>query len=424
MDRKSYYALSKETLLTADMDVGMTPVDLEKQVLPEPLTLMRTVLKRARRQEFSDLSFVEPLRRLMRALESEGDLSTFGRHAARFDIQRSLRNLLRLDAAEEIDPALPARPIHRPLFITGLPRSGTTLLHDLLAQHPDVITPLSWQMMYPYPWPSRLGARLCRSWADGQLRLMSWLAPQLRELHPLSAQAPQECTDITAQVFQSLRFDTIYRVPSYQSWLKQYGHLGAYRFHRRFLQHLDAQNPGHRWVLKSPDHVFALNEIQSVYPDARIVFLHRDPVSVLASVARLTEVLRRPFVRTVDRFELGQQVCSAWVEGSNLMVDAARRSRSILHLQYIELVSDPLGTLARLCEHCSLPLDERIRRHMWQWLARLQHSQAHRRDYRLDAFGLDAHVLRHLYARYVETFRIEPEHPSDIHAFPDVLQSA
>lgn len=197
-------------------------------------------LARAGRKDFSDRSFVDPLRRLVRSYNSEADLSAFGRRAVYFDVMRALKNLIRFDRMEEARPEILSRPIRRPIFITGLPRSGTTFLHTLLAQDPGIAVPLSWQLVYPYP--SRLGALgadFRSSWVDMQFQVMLLLSPELKDLHPLSANTPQECTDITAQVFQSLRFDSTYRIPSYQDWLGHHGHHDAYRFHRRFLQHLD-----------------------------------------------------------------------------------------------------------------------------------------------------------------------------------------
>ena len=138
------------------------------------------------------------------------------------------------------------------------------------------------------------------------MRAFERLAPEFRGLHPLDATSPQECSEITAHVFRSLRFDTTYRIPTYRHWLDQASHVPAYRFHRRFLQHLQHQAPGGRWVVKCPEHLFALDAIRAVYPDARLVFVHRDPVKVLLSVAKLTEVLRRPFTRRLDRREIGR----------------------------------------------------------------------------------------------------------------------
>src|SRR5208282_5020623 len=166
-----------------------------------------------------------------------------------------------------------------------------------------------------------------------QLRAFERLAPQFHGLHPLSATSPQECSEITAHVFRSLRFDTTYKVPSYRTWLDGAEHVPAYRFHRRFLQHLQFQDvstgarPG-RWVLKCPDHVFALDAIRTVYPNARLVFVHRDPVNVLLSVAQLTEVVRAPFTRRLDPIEIGRDESARWLEGTRRMMHA----ESGLHL--------------------------------------------------------------------------------------------
>lgn len=372
--------------------------------------LTARALEAAGRRSFSDRSFEMPLERLLAALDAEADLNAFGRYAVRLDVMRSLKNLLRLDAAEEADPKVRQQCIERPVFITGLPRSGTTFLHALLVQNPAAAAPLSWQLAYPCaPRGRSLGAGLCRAWIEAQFRLFRALAPELQDLHPIAAGAPQECTDITAQVFQSLRFDTMYRVPSYQSWLQKHGHLSAYIFHRRFLRHLGAQAPGRRWILKSPDHVFALSEIRTVYPDAQFVFVHRDPVSVLASVAKLTEVLRRPFARTIDRREIGRQVRASWIEGANRMIAAAASSKAILHLHYKQLVAAPIETAEALFRHCGLCVSAEAKERMSAWARRAPDGRKRRSPYDLATFGLDAADLRAQFAHYVEAFGVQPD---------------
>ena len=373
--------------------------------------MIAAALAHTGRKDFSDRSFVDPLQRLVWAYNSEADLSAFGRRAVRFDVMRALKNLLRFDRIEEKEPAILSRPIERPVFITGLPRSGTTFLHTLLAQDPAIAAPLSWQTFYPYP--SRLGKKagpkVRRFWVDAQFRVMILLSPELNHLHPLSADEPQECTDITAQVFQSLRFDSTYRIPSYQSWLDSHGHHGAYRFHRRFLQHLDAQAPGRRWVLKSPDHVFALDAIRAVYPDARIVFLHRDPISVLASVAKLTEVLRRPFGRGVDRMDIGKQVSSSWIDGANRMIGAAADDKSILHLHYKEVVSAPIDAAETLYRHCGFTLGAEGKARMQAWLGRTPQNGNSQSRYSLTEFGMDEATLRGRFSAYMDAFGVARE---------------
>lgn len=370
--------------------------------------LLAEALKRAGRAKFSSLAFVEPLRRLLYSYNEEAGLSAFGQRAARFDVMRALSNILSFDAAEQADPAILSRPICRPVFIAGMPRSATTFLHTLLSQDAAVAVPRSWQLIYPYPRRMPLlGLDFRRLQVKLQFRVFEMLSPGVADLHPLAADTPQECTDITAQVFQSLRFDTTHFIPSYQRWLDAYGHVEAFRFHRRFLQHLDAQAPGRRWVLKSPDHVFALDAIRTVYPDAHFVFLHRDPLSVVASCVKLTEMLRRPFTRRLDPKVVGRQVAARLIESGERMAGMTADG-SILHLHYRQVVADPLGAAEKVYRHCGLEFGSAARAGMQAWLG-ASRGRYRRRRYDLEEFGLDPARLREGFARYMEAYAVPRE---------------
>jgi Sulfotransferase family len=374
--------------------------------------MLAAALKRAGRPGFDDRSFLQPLHRLIASCNEESDLNALGRNAVKFEIRRSLHNLLEFERRERENPAVLGRPIERPIFITGMPRSGSTFLHRLVVRDPAVAAPLSWRLVHPHPSAAgRLGEGLNRARVQAQFYLMRLLAPELNSLHEVAAGEPEECTDITAQVFQSLRYDSVYRVPSYQSWLQHHGHVEAYQFHRRFLQHLDAQAPGRRWILKSPDHVFALDDIRAVYPDACWVFIHRDPVAVLASVARLTEVLRRPFAHSVDLAEIGQQVCASWLDGAERMMRAAASCGSILHLHYREVVSEPQAAADRIFRHGGHAASGEAARRMRKWLGNRANRGHRQRRYDLTSFGLDPENLRAQFKPYTDTFGIELEWP-------------
>jgi hypothetical protein len=364
--------------------------------------LMATALKRGGRNDFSDRSFVKPLKRLLKSYAEEADLSPFGRRAAHFDVMRSLTNILRLDAAEERHPEIARQRLARPVFITGFPRSASTFLHKLLSQDPSLAVPRCWELIFPYS-RGPLASRLRRSQVEFQLHAFRLLSPELAQLHPMAAGDPQECIDITAQVFQSTRYDDTYRVPAYQRWLEEYGHDQAYRFHRRFLQHLDAGNPRRRWVLKAPDHIFALDALQRTYPDAQLIFLHRDPLRVVASAAKLTEVLQRPFTRSLDRFEIGDKVSSSLIDAAGRMAKAVSRPNTILNLHYRDVVARPMETVARLYRHCGLVLSREAEARMLQWLARRSRRRV-RRGYELKDYGLDARELQTKFAPYKEVF--------------------
>ncbi len=291
-----------------------------------PGDLIERSRRRSKLEDFGDWPFQEGLQVFLRACLEEAELSLFG---------------------------------ERPVFITGLPRSGTTFLHQLMAADPANQVPRVWQLIHPYPTAGRSDRR--RQRVARQLRMFQFLSPQFGRMHPIGAESPQECSEITAHIFSSPRFDTTYSVPSYRHWLDANRQLDAFRFHKRFLQHLQySAGISGRWALKCPDHVFALDEIRAVYPDARCVFVHRDPVQVIVSVAHLTEVLRRAFTKHVDRVALGRHEVERWSKGAELMIRAADTepfAEPICHIHHRDLVSDPVRTMQKIYRHFGLTID-------------------------------------------------------------------
>ncbi len=345
--------------------------------------------------DFGDSSFEQPLEVLLRAYHEEANLNLLGRLAARWDTLRFLTNLLMLRQAEKTTPQILDEPIKGPILITGLPRSGTTFLHSLLALDPSNLAPLCWETIYPYCDPRRAPAKRDRrpERVDRQLAAFVRMVPELPSLHPMSARSPQECIEIQAHVFRSYRFDATHNVPSYRCWLDRTDHEIEYRFHKRFLRHLQhSKGPG-RWVLKSPDHIFMMDAIRAVYPDARMVFVHREPMEVLPSAARLTEILRHPFTRAVDRLQIGREVMERWRMGALRLIAEAesdRQSRRIFHIRYRELTADPLGAVVELYRHFGLELGDLARARIRDYLAERPNGGYGRNSYHPEDFGLDS----------------------------------
>jgi hypothetical protein len=391
-------------------------------LLRPPLHAEKLIARAAQRtglSDFGDTPFRLGLQAFLRACAEEADLSWFGYFGTRWDVVRFLSNLLWLRRAEIERPEIREQPIAQPIFITGLPRSGTTFLHKLLAEDPANRVPLVWQLIHPYPpAPGRRDRRTQR--VARQLRLFQKLAPEFRRLHPIDATSPQECTEITAHIFASLRFDMTHCIPSYRRWLDAVGHLDAYRFHKRFLQHLQHQaGGGGRWVLKCPDHVFALDAIRAIYPDARIVFVHRDPFRALLSVARLTEVLRRPFTRRFDRAGLGREQSERWLAATELMIAAADRqpfAEPIYHMHHCDLVGDPLAAVAALYRHFGIDLAADAAARIARTVEANPDGGYAASRYRFEDYGFDAAVERERYARYMARFGITPESAIDTKA--------
>jgi len=386
-------------------------------VLRRPLRA-EELIARAQREaglsDFGDTGFIEPLRRLLAACSApEADLSLIGRLATNWDVVRFLANLLRFHAEETARPDIAAQRIERPIFITGLPRSGTTFLHRLMMTDSDNRAPLVWETISPWPstvGPDRRVARVAR-----QLKMFEWLAPEFRALHPLEATSPQECSEITAHVFRSLRFDTNYYVPSYRRWLDAdvRRHLPAYQFHRRFLSHLQYQDrKAGRWVLKCPEHVFALRAIRTVYPDARLIFVHRDPVKVLLSVAHLTEVLRRPFTRSLDPKLIGRDESARWLAGAERMLetgDDAGLPEPVCHVHHMDLISDPVATVESVYRHFGLSLPDAAATAIDRYVAERPNGGYGPRHYAFADHGLDEALERARFRPYMLRFGIAAE---------------
>jgi hypothetical protein len=387
-----------EKILPAGLQPSLTTQSVIKAAKIEPSPLAR-----------------EGLNQLTRSLRAESALSLFGKVSVHWDLVRLLRNAAMIDRAHQANPALGERPIEKPLFILGLPRSGTTFLHALLAEDPENLVPRAWQTLYPAPRP--VGFNPARHkparTVDKQLNFFAGLTPEFPLVHPISADSPQECSEITSHVFQSLRFDTTFRVPSYLNWLDNLGHDDAFAFHKRFLQFLQNGVSARGWVLKCPDHTFSLDAILRAYPDARFVIVHRDPVRVFASVAHLTEVLRRPFLTQIDPAEIGTQVSSRWIEGASALVEFDQRpdidaSRKV-HVHYDELVADPIAAVQKIYAQFAIKTTPLALACMDEFLAaKPAGGYARHKRYSISHFGIKADALRRQFAPYTEHFHINP----------------
>jgi len=360
----------------------------------------------------ADPRLVEALAALTFSLEEEASLSPFGRLAAGWDLRRMLSTLLILTEAEREDPSILKRPLAPPIFIAGLPRSGTTFLHGLLAEDPANRAPRIWESIYPYPSHRAAGFGAGRRKVELELRFFARLSPGIGSLHPLEADAPQECIEFTSQVFRSPRFDDVYRAPSYRAWLDASGYDDGYRFLGRFLRHL--QGPGEaprRWILKSPEHVFSIDALSRVFPDAMLVFVHRDPGHVLASAARLTELMRAPFTTAIDRREIGRKVADHWQKGMRRMVALADdpsiplRSR-LSHVQYRSLVADPVGTIEQIYDAFGLELSPEAKAAMAAKVARAPNGGYGANRYQPEEFAIDPDRERERASVYVERFGV------------------
>lgn len=366
-------------------------------------------------QDFGDDSFRPGLERLTQSLEEDGRLTAFGRFFARRQLLELLTHRLRIVDWRGKHPEVAEQRIERPIFITGLPRTGTTILHALLSEDPAHRSPLSWEVDEPCP-PARAESyetdpRIERT--RKRFDQLHQLAPDFQRIHPIGEQMPQECIVLTASHFMSLRFEMCFDVGGYQRWLFDQDMTPAYDFHRQFLQHMQSGMARERWVLKSPGHLGPLDALFSVYPDALVVQTHRDPLRVVPSVASLEYAMRQVSSDDLRPQRLGRQMLWLW---SSMLEQgmASRRAHperegQILDLHMAEIAADPVACVARIYDRFGLAfgsvLEERLRRFV----------AAHPRDehgvhrYGLEAFGLSEPEIRDAFKGYCEHFGVERE---------------
>src|SRR5438094_4467925 len=231
----------------------------------------------------------------------------------RADLMRTLCSRLFMQRDRKAHPGIARQEIRDPLFIVGLPRSGTTLLHTLLALDPEHRVPLTWEVMTPSP-PTGDNEKRRIQRAISSCNCFNWLAPTFRQVHPVGAELPQECVSLMAPTFMSDQFDAMYYVPSYRAWFFRQDLRPAYEYHRRFLQHLQVRRCARRWVRKAPTHMFALPTLLDVYPDALFVQTHRAPLDAMASVSILITILFRVFSDPVDPLGVCREAILYWSE--------------------------------------------------------------------------------------------------------------
>ena len=389
--------------------LGLPLLDLDEE------TLLARAVRRTRLEDFGDEAFRTPLRILLDGFEREAALTPLGRMIARTDLVRLLENRLYMAAARKRHPEIAAGRIEAPLVIVGLPRTGTTILHQLLAQDPANRVPMTWEVMRVHPAPERATYETDPRIASVEKHLagVDRLIPNFKAMHPMGARLPQECVALTAHDFASMLFTTTHRLPTYQAWLDRNDLGWVYASHRRQLQYLQWRCPAERWVLKSPGHLWAMAALLAEYPDARIVQTHRDPLRVIASLASLIALLRSMASDAIDRVAIGRE----WTERLAAGLAHATRVRearssgvaAVFDMHFQEFIRDEIAMVRRIYDHFELTLTEEAERRMRRFLAANPKDKHGAHRYTLADAGLDAEEERARYRAYQDGYQIVSE---------------
>jgi len=348
---------------------------------------------------------------LQGAIESGASSSGLDMLAAR--IRRLLENRLRIVADRKAYPQISAQKLAAPIVVLGLPRSGTTFLHSLLSRDHRLRCPLQWEISRPSPPPRRetfqTDPRIALSRAE-----MAGDAETLR-LHMQDAELPVECGPVFAGEFMNTGNFAFWDAPDYLARVMGRDGRGpiqaAYAHHKWILQHLQAFAPRERWALKSPQHIANLAELLAAYPDAVLVFTHRDPVDTIPSLASLVSHFRRRTYDAPDLARIGRDVCRLWLDGINRCMDFRASEPAVsarcIDIAYQDLIDRPIAVLERIYQSASMDL-EPARAAVVAWIDthrqdrwREQHG---RHEYSPEMFGLTSREIAAAFSAYRAAF--------------------
>jgi Sulfotransferase family len=377
--------------------------------------LVEQAMARTGEEDLGEPSWQEGLDILLDGFRHEARLHELGVEIAAAEVVDYLANRLAINAWRRDHPEVADGAVEKPIVIVGQPRTGTTILYDLLAQDPALRAPLSWEVDRPVPPPETATYETDPRIDEVQatLDMAEILIPGFTSFHSIGARLGQECVRITAGDFRSMIFQTQYRLPTYNRWLLHDADLApAYRWHRRFLQHLQSRNPVHQWLLKSPAHLWHLEALAAEYPDAIVVQTHRDPLKVIASVSALVANLRRMASDDISLPEVAESYADDIFVGLDRGIEARDRSTfpsgSFIDVQFAQFCADPLAAIARIYAALDRELTAEAETRMRTFLAGNPGDGGGDR-YRFADTGLDAGALRERSLRYQERFDVESE---------------
>lgn len=377
--------------------------------------LHEAAAKAAGHDDFGDPSYREGFEVLMRAYDEEAKLTPFGRMMVDQQLLGILKNRLTAERAWSESPGILATEVRRPIFVLGLPRTGTTALHHLLGQDPGIQVLEYWLAAAPQARPP------ASEWKDhvdfkGSARdlwMTYYLDPSLKAIHLMTAEGPEECRHLFQQTFSDDTFDCNATIPSYSKWYFAHDMGDCYRRHRDLLKLIGSTSPERRWVLKYPVHMRNLRSLLEVYPDACFVQTHRDPSKIMPSVCSLVAGWRALYERDVDVRAIGQWQLELWASSLEHTMEVREQldGSRFFDLPFRDIAEDPLAAIRRMYAHFGMELGQQATTAIGGWHSANPRGKFGEHIYRAEDFGFSKGSINGRFASYLERFDVELEGP-------------
>ncbi len=383
----------------------------------DPKYLMERARRETGLEDFGAPQFETALGVLVDSWDTEAEFNLVGRLLAQRDLLRCLTNRLQIQEYFRRNPETAGTPVPDPVIITAAPRTGTTFLHRLLAADSSSRTLRLWELISPVPRGYLLPrnddprpAAAARGMAIHRAVLFSAAGQKTqRAAHAAEADEPEECTRLLSNSLVCEAFGLHARADRYNLWLRSQDWKPAFQYHRRQIQILTAAHPASQLILKHPGYLGYLDDLLQVYPNARVLWLHRDPVEVVASCCHLCAMARAIRSDSVDLKHIGLSIVNSmlWQLDRGMRTRERQAPDRFLDVGYRDLTRNPMVTAARIYEWLGFPLTAEVEEAFAGYLQRNQRERSqYRPDYTLETFGLDAASLRPKFRDYCERFQV------------------
>ena len=354
--------------------------------------------------KLGDEDYIEPLEILINSLNKHNKFNRFGTIAFNHQLKNRLKMrkmLNELHLNNNFDE--PADPV----FVIGLPRSGTSLLFNLLSLDVAHRSPMYWEIMHLMPLTTTKAARQRREFkTNAKLKLAKTILPKLRAIHTIRASTPEECQQIATMNIRSFVYMCMADVPEYIEYLKNTSFDSVFRWHKKFYQALELNGKPTRWLLKDPSHIGHIPQILKEYPNAKFIHIHRDPVESVGSFCSLTKNVRLAFSKKVDTHNIGETVIDFW--NHNLtkgMLDRKSLSNNqIVDIQYSEFVKSPLELIKNTYMQLNFDMNIETENKIQNYLLKDKEVKKSQHTYSLDEYGLNESIIKSQFMDYMPNF--------------------
>lgn len=367
--------------------------------------------------DFGDESYREPLEKLLWSLEHEAQLNVIGGPVLRQRVIDILATRLRVQEYLKRYPEILDEEIVAPLVIVGLPRTGTTMLHRTIAADPRMVAPLWYEVRYPCPaldWDFSAGGDKRIADAKAEMKAMVDANPDLLAIHPMDAMGPDEDIMLLEQSFYSFNTQAYANIPTFDAWVEGRDHTPGYEYFKLLLKFLQWQKKrsgqgGQRWALKAPHHLHYMDLIFKVFPDARVVLSHRDPLETIPSLASLIAGVWVIYSDSADPKEVGRVWSRKFANGMRHTMSVRQKmgESQFLDLWFKDTVSQPLIEIQKIYDFLGMDLTEEAKVEMTQWQDFNRRELRPSHEYTLAQFGLSAAGLERQFSAYRKKFILQ-----------------